>query len=146
MKKRTYALLAALVAAVAAPVLATTTFTEPTTLPSYVRVSKAATTTGTEGAPTSANAGLDLSGLKGFSVMVETANGSNMTAGGTFQAYLLNPVTGRWLRVSDGSLDFVSYATSLQSVSGFTVAMPYGAIAYEPNGVGTAVNIYQLGR
>jgi hypothetical protein len=108
--------------------------------------SVATCTTGTEAASQlTATSGISLVGVGGFSVHVETA--SNMTAAGKLLAYLLNPETGNWLPVSDGSLDLTVAAVTGQAWSGFTVSGPYSRIAYVPSGVGGAnpLKVYIVG-
>jgi len=102
-------------------------------------------TTGTESAPSglglpTAPVGLELTGLEGFNVYVE-AGGTMST--GTFQAYLLNPATGNWLRAP--ALDLTAQALTAQAFSGFSVFGGTGRIAYVPNGIGQAVTIYIVG-
>lgn len=154
MKKLLGPLFIASALALAIPVLATTTWSEPTNLPSYVRVSKAACTTGTETSHTATAAGLDLAGLKGFVVMAKTCSaftgstcsavGGNMTAGGKLQAWIRNPVTSSWARAPD--LDITVTAVAEEAYPGYTVSMPFGTIAFDPNGVGTGVELYIVGR
>jgi hypothetical protein len=158
--KKTLAALALI--ALAGAALATTTWTAVTTdaagkpLPNYVRAVKGwnPTATGTEPAPVTSTVstdGLDLRNLQGLSFEVETCSsvctlaGGNMTAGGKLNAYLWNPVTGKWLPVSDGSLDLTVAAVPGQSFSGFTVTGDYSRIAMEPNGLGTSSATYIYG-
>lgn len=132
------------VAALAVPIAvpATTTWAEITGLASNARGATATCTTGTESAPSASTAGISLRGTKGLLISVKTASGGNMTAGGKLLAYVLNPSTGAWAPVSDGSLDLTVSAVPEQAFSGFTVTADIGSIAWEPSGVGTAVTVY----
>lgn len=122
---------------------ATTTWSQETAFP---LVSKLVATTGTEtgNLPTASTAGLSLSEVRGFTVHVEAA--AAMTAGGTLLAYMWNPVTERWNRVADGSLDLVVSAVQYQTFSGFEVTgnSPQ-RIAYVPSGIGQASTIWIFG-
>jgi hypothetical protein len=98
---------------------------------------------GTQAAPTVATDGLDLKGLAGVTVMLKTA--SNATAGGTLQAYVLNPETSAWYRVPD--LDLTATATTVQSWPGLYVPVPKGRVYWVPSGIGSVVTtIYLIGQ
>lgn len=114
-----------------------TTWTTPASL-----VSKAACTTGSEtGTPPSTDSdGLALSRLSGFVVHVEA--GSAMTAG-SLAAYLWNPVTDQWNRAPELDITVVGGGSS-EASSGFAVTSPRSGsrIAYLPDGLGVAVDVY----
>jgi hypothetical protein len=75
--------------------------------------------------------------------MLKTASAA--TAGGTLQAYVLNPETSAWYRVAD--LDLTATATTLQSWPGLWVPVPRGRIYYNPVGIGSVVTtIYLIGQ
>lgn len=141
MTKTVAAVLALLLAA---PALGTTTWTKDPT--SQTPVSKLVASTGTETGdpPTLATDGLALSDLRGFTVHVEAA--AAMTAGGLLLAYLWNPVTARWIRVADGSLDLTVAAIQYQSFGGFRIDGDGPVrIAYVPSGIGQASTIWIVG-
>jgi len=107
-------------------------------------ISIATCTTGTESAPTLATQGLELSNISGFTVAVEATvavdAGFETFTAGTLQAYVYNPVSGRWSR--DPDLDqSVTAGISGQSYTGFQVPARSGRIAFIPNGLGVAVKI-----
>lgn len=121
--------------------VASATFTFSNVMQPGVLNSRCVTTTGTESNTLAAGSGLDMSGIQGFTVHVKTS-GSNMTAGGVLQAYLLNPIDGTWNRVADGSMDLTVSAAASQAFAGFRVQpSTHGRIAYLPSGVGLAVTI-----
>lgn len=105
------------------------------------RAIKAACTTGTESAPTLVTEGIDLRGLSSLSVAVETAG--TMTAGGTLQAYVWNPVTAQWNRCP--ALDLTVQALASQAFPTLRVEAGFGRFTYVPNGVGVACSIYVVG-
>lgn len=76
--------------------------------------------------------------VKAYVVHAETAG--TMTAGGTLQAYLLNPVTSNWNRAPD--LDVTVQALARQTFTGLSVNVSQGRVAYVASGVGVTVNIY----
>jgi hypothetical protein len=98
-------------------------------------------TTGTESAPSSASAGLDLSqGIGQVSVFVEANDGvTNLTAG-TLDFYIYNAISGHWGKVVGLSANIPSGAVR-HALPALQVA-PGSRIAAVPTGLGTAVNVY----
>lgn len=109
--------------------------------------SKATCSTGTESAPSGTSAGMKLDQsiggkLQGYSVTVEANDGvTNLTAASTLKAYWYNPVSAAWDRANDLDLTITGSAVA-QTFAAQFVANPVGRVAYIPNGVGTAVNVY----
>ena len=98
---------------------------------------------GTEDAPAAVTDGLDLTGLSGVTVMMKTSG--NATAGGTLQAYVMNPETSAWYRVAD--LDLTATATTVQSWPGIWVPVARGRVTWIPNGIGSVVTtVYLIGQ
>lgn len=98
-------------------------------------------------------AGLDLAGLKGFTVTVEVDvdwpsldAGGYLTSGGALQAYIYSLAAQRWSRAPD--LDLSLSTASLASVSyyGFLVTADMGRVAFVPSGLGQPTNVYLSGR
>jgi hypothetical protein len=119
--------------------VAATTFTEPTV--ARVRVSKAASTTGSEAAP-AGNVGLDLFDIGGMAVYLETGGA---TSAGVLLAYVMNPATGIWMRIPDLDLIVPASVTSY-SWPGVPVPSPFGRVAFVPSGLGAiVVNVYVEG-
>lgn len=106
-------------------------------------VSTATASTGTEGAPSAATDGLDVSSVAGYAVHVETAG--TMTAGGVLQAYIYNHVSASpgWTRSPD--LDLVVSALAKQAFVGFQLGGHPVRIAYSCSGVGVACSVYLFG-
>jgi hypothetical protein len=98
------------------------------------RTAIATFSTGTESAPSTATAGLDLTNIGGVVVILSTTT-TNATAGGTLQAYVRNVETGNWGRVPD--LDLTAIAATTQSWPGLFVPVSRGRVAWVPNGIGT---------
>ena len=116
------------------------TFTE-----GAAKSSVATCTTGTEAAaPSGAEDGLGLEGwffgkpTTGIAVFAETAG--TMTAGGTLQAWLLNPATSVWQRAPD--LDLTTQALANQGWIGLKIVASRGRVAFKPSGTGLATTIY----
>lgn len=110
-------------------------------------VALATCTSGSESAPTLVTEGLALSPVKGRPVgsLVVHGEAAGAQTVGTYRAYLWNPVTARWNRATD--LDIVNTTDRYQASSGIVVPGAYtgGRIAYVPNGVGVAINLYLVG-
>lgn len=143
--KRIIALCLALFSTVA---LADSTWTEVHRgMPANVRGASGSFTSGTASAacPTSATAGIDLTGLGALTFEVETVT-TSMPVGKKFIACVRNAATGNWLPVSDASLDWVTSASTLQAWSAAYVLVDYGRIAWEPD-FGTTITgtIYVYG-
>lgn len=137
-----------LAVAFALPVPAATTWTTNTSQTTdLVRVSVGTFTTGTEAAPTAGvgtapnQKGLDLFGIEGGTVIIETAG--TMTAGGVLKAYIYNPITTNWIPMPD--MDITVPAAASHSAS-FFVWGDWSRIAFVPSGVGLASTIYISGR
>jgi hypothetical protein len=126
------------------PAAATTTWTPVSvTLANPYRSSRSAQavcTTGSEAAPSGATAGMSLSGVRGFLVLVEAVTDGATVAGGKLLAYLYNEVTGRWLPIPD--LDLTMPAAAAQgyaflgpspAIGQPVVAGAWGRIAYVPS-------------
>lgn len=149
--KKLLAGLAVLSVVVALPVVAATSWAPLSSgVPVYARGAQGTFTAANGTDPslattTTAALGLELKGLGGLVVMAETAGGGNMTSGGKFLAYLWNPATSKWEQVADGSLDLTSSAVARQAWPGFSVTSDMSRIAWEPSGIGTAVNLYIFG-
>lgn len=136
MKKLAIALVLLAAASVA---VATTTTTAGTALPN---VTIAASTTGTESAPSGASVGLDLTNIGGVLVMLKTTSAA--TAGGTLQAYVYNNEVAAWYRVAD--LDLTATATTLQSWPALYVPVSRGRITWVPSGIGSvSPTVYMIG-
>lgn len=119
-----------------------TTWTEDATIQDKARVAKAVCTTGTESAPTTGSTqGLLLSGLARYSVFVES-DAAAFTAA-SLDAYLQNPVSGKWSRRRD--MDLAVGTVSNDSFGGFEVEGRVGRLAFVPNGIGQAATIYVVG-
>lgn len=90
-------------------------------------------------------AGVSLMEMDGFNAYAETA--AAMTAGGKFLAVMLNPETGSFCPVSDGSLDLTASAVTKQGWSGFSVSAGPGYLIPYPSGVGGAnpLTLYLMG-
>jgi hypothetical protein len=117
------------------------TTTTPSNGGKYVTVTFSLTT---EAAPTDgSSAGIRLDGIGALSLQAESA--TNMTAGGVFLAYVQNPITLKWMRVSDGSLDLTTAATTKQAWAGLKVEGSVGRITWVPSGVGVATTLYIIG-
>jgi hypothetical protein len=106
-----------------------------TTLGGNSRSSRAACTTGTEAAPSGAEDGSLLSGVGGFSVVVEADAAQTLSGAGTLLAYLYSDVTGRWSRAPDLDLYVSASAVRGQGFPGFAVSSSRGRVAYVPSGV-----------
>lgn len=98
--------------------------------------------TGTETKPTSATAGIDLTGLAAVDVFVAPIG--TATAGGKIVYYLRNPVTGEW-----AAYPFDDYVSTAVTTQVFTVEVEgYVSgerLSPEPNGLGTTVTITAVG-
>jgi hypothetical protein len=112
------------------------------------RSAKGASVAGTDDAPGDANGlgddgtGLDLRGLEGFAVHIESSDGSTaLTAGAKLLAYVQNPANKRWGPCPD--LDLVAAGGSWrQSFPGFLISSGAGRLMYVPSGFAAAVFIY----
>lgn len=103
-----------------------------------------ACTTGSEADPTiDATLGIRLDNIAGFSVMAHAA--TNMTSGGILKAFLWNSVLAKWVRVTDGTLDLVTSASTDQAWSGYWVFAPGSRVTFVPYGTGVATTIYLVG-
>lgn len=119
-----------------------TTWSEDQLVQDKARVAKAVCTTGTESAPTQSSAeGLLLAGLAGYSVFIESAAAAFTPA--SLDAYLQNPLSGKWSRRRD--MDLAVGAVMNDSFGGFEVQGRVGRLALVPNGVGQASTIYLVG-
>lgn len=133
--KKSFALIACL--AVASPALATTTWTLNSALGGQAT---AVCTTGTEAAPTG-NAGISLAYVSGVAVHIES---EVALSAGTLQAYVLNPLSGKWNRA--GELDLVVPAgVTGWAWTGLRVFARFSRLAYVPVGIGQPSTIFVLG-
>ena len=121
-----------------------TTWTEDTTIQSKARVSKAVCTTGTEASSQlAATSGLLLNGLIGVDIRVESTTGSPFTAG-TLDFYVLNPISGRWARLS--TMQQAVGAVTGEAYEDFDVRGRDGSrLAALPTGLGQACEVYLFG-
>ena len=112
-------------------------------------VSKLISTTGTETASppttdpcarTSSDHGLCLRGINAFEVHIEAA--AAMTAG-TLQCWIWNPASGQWNRAPQ--LDITTTTLQDETYSGFTATGGNGGVAFVPNGIVQASDIYIIG-
>ena len=82
-------------------------------------------------------------GVKSVAIHIETAG--TMTAGGTLQVYLWNPVggtgTGQWNRAPDLDPSAVQ-ALASQAFGAIQIIGPAGRIAVVPVGIGVASVVY----
>lgn len=98
---------------------------------------------GTETMVATTTVGLDLTNLGGVSVILKTSSAA--TAGGTLQAYLLNPETGTWARATD--LDLAAVASTDQTWPALWVPVSRGRLYYNPQGIGSVTTtIYLVGQ
>ena len=105
-----------------------------------VNVIKGAASTGTEANALGAADGLDLRNFDAVEVAVEA--GGAMTAG-NLQAYVMNPATGQWNRAP--GLDLAVAAANSQAYPAVQLQGLQGRLAYLPNGLGIASNVYMGG-
>ncbi len=123
----------------------TTTYTEDATMSEKARIVKGVCTTGTEAASQlgAATKGLLLTGLAHWEVRVETT-GAAFSAG-TIDAYLQNPVTGKWARRRD--MDQAVAGGADEAFGDFEIhgAKEGSRLAFLPNGLGQANEIYIVG-
>jgi hypothetical protein len=87
--------------------------------------------------PAALTDGLNLVGCAGLHFMVETVT-TAMPAGQKFAAYDLNPVTGNWVPIADGSMDWVTAAVTAQAWSDAKVYVDFSRITFEP-ALGTTI-------
>ena len=117
-----------------------TTFTEP-----GLFLSKAACTTGTELAPTLATEGLSLiqqGGVKSLSVVVEANDAvTNLASGSRLMCFIYNTQTSAWAR-GNIALDLILVGGSIKEAFPAISVQSYGRIAYVPDNLGTAVDVY----
>jgi hypothetical protein len=138
-------ILAATLIAIPLLALAGATWTTDTTLKAgALRTRKATTVTGTETKPTSATAGIDLTGLAMVDGYVEFASTYAPSSGAKLSAYVRNPITGTW--TTDSTLDYVLNATTVAQSFKMDVTVDAGNIAFEPTGVPSATTVYLIGR
>lgn len=127
-----------LILALASPAVASITWTEDLSKVYALAVCSS----GTESAPTLVAEGLNLDRVKGLTVSYEAA--SAMTADGTLQAYLWNPISEQWNRATD--LDLTATAVADEEWGLEVVGHPPGSrIAFVPNGIGVAGSLYIRG-
>jgi hypothetical protein len=101
-------------------------------------------TSGSESAPTLVTEGLKLDGMRSITVSAEASVALTAVAAG-LKAYLWNPITEQWNRAPD--LDLTTVNVTDQAWASFTVtgALKGSRVAWIPDGVGQAVNIYIMG-
>jgi hypothetical protein len=130
-------IIAALLALTCSIALATT-WTEIADVKGVGRGAKGVFTSGSAASkPSSIDDGISLVGCSGLHFMVETVT-TSLPTGQKFSAYDLNPVTGNWIPVSDGSLDWVTVAGTSQSWADAKVYADFSRITFEPS-LGTTI-------
>lgn len=143
MRRYFYALLTLLVLLPSAPALGSVTWA------STKLQSKLTSTTGTETASppttdpcarTSSDHGLCLRGINAFEVHVEAAGA--MTAA-TLECWIWNPASGQWNRAPQ--LDITTTTLQDETYAGFSATGGNGGVAFIPNGIGVASDIYIIG-
>ena len=103
----------------------------------------------TEAAPAAAGDGLYLDEVAGFCLHILADSGQTLNgAGGTFDGYRFDTITGAWVRASELDITITAADIGTRGMSVvFQVAAPRGRLAHIANGVSVSsggLNLYYL--